>query len=227
MALQPRQYLLIYGIIPLGYFLLRCYLFLLRIRFSGEEIALGCLSEHGRLIVAVWHQRLLTAVGYVAKFRKFRPLIMISQSKDGEWASRVAQRFGFVPVRGSSSRGGASALLAITEALKLKQAAIHIVDGPRGPKGRVKPGLVSMAEISRAVILPLIVSPSKAWHLGSWDRFLIPKPFSQVTIEWGRPFVVPQDADPESLEELRQEIESNLIEAHAEADRRAGWQAPL
>jgi lysophospholipid acyltransferase (LPLAT)-like uncharacterized protein len=118
-------------------------------------------------------------------------------------------------------------LLAITEALKHSQAAIHIVDGPRGPKGIVKPGLVSMAEISGAVILPLIISPTKAWRLGSWDRFLIPKPFSEVTIEWGRPFVVPRNADQESIEELRQVIESDLIEAHAEADRRSGWQAPL
>jgi hypothetical protein len=211
----------------LGYYLLRGYLFLLRIRVVGEEIALGCLSDYGRLVIAVWHQRLLAAVAYVLKFRHFDPIIMISQSKDGELATRLARRFGFVPVRGSSSKGGTSALLAITEALKTNPAVIHIVDGPRGPKGIVKPGLVSIAGVSGAVVLPLIVSAKKAWRLGSWDRFLIPKPFSEVTIEWGRPFVVPHDSDSESHEELRCEIETSLAEGHAEADLRFGWQHPL
>lgn len=227
MALRPYHYLLIYGLIPIGYYLLRCYLFLLRIRVVGEEIALGCLSDYGRLVVAVWHQRLLSAVAYVVKFRHFNPIIMISQSKDGEMATRLAQRFGFVPVRGSSSRGGTSALLALTEALKTNPAVIHIVDGPRGPKGVVKPGLISMAGVSGAAILPLIVSAKKAWVVGSWDRFLIPKPFSEVTIEWGRPYVVPRDSDPETYEEFRREIETNLSEGHAEADMSLGWQQPL
>ena len=227
LALRPYHYLLIYGLIPLGYYLLRGYLFLLRIRVFGEEIALGCLGDYGRLIVAVWHQRLLAAVAYVLKFRNFDPVIMISQSKDGELATRLARRFGFVPVRGSSSKGGTSALFAITEALKTNPTVIHIVDGPRGPKGVVKPGLISMAGVSGAVILPLIVSAKKAWILGSWDRFMIPKPFSEVTIEWGRPFVVPRDSDPETHEEFRREIEMSLAEGHAEADLNSGWHKAL
>jgi lysophospholipid acyltransferase (LPLAT)-like uncharacterized protein len=179
------------------------------------------------LVVAVWHQRLLTAVTYVMKFRNFEPVIMISQSKDGELATRLARRFGLVPVRGSSSKGGTSALFAITEALKTNPAVVHIVDGPRGPKGVVKPGLISMAQVSGAVILPVIASAKKAWRLPSWDRFLIPKPFSEVTIEWGRPFVVPRNADSESYEELRHAIEAYLIEGHAQADLSSGWPEPL
>ena len=227
MALRPYHYLLIYGLIPLGYYLLRGYLFLLRVRVVGEEIALGCLDDYGRLIVAVWHQRLLAAVAYVSKFRNFDPIIMISQSRDGELATRLARRLGFVPVRGSSSKGGTSALFAITEALKNNPAVIHIVDGPRGPKGVVKPGLISMAGSSGAVILPLIVSAKKAWTLGSWDRFLIPKPFSEVTIEWGQPFFVPRELDTETFEELRREIEKSLAQGHAEADLASGWKNPL
>ena len=227
MALRPYHYLLIYGLIPLGYYILRCYLFLVRIRVVGEEIALGCLSDHGRLVIAVWHQRLLAAVAYVIKFRNFEPIIMISRSKDGELATRMARRFGLVPIRGSSSRGGTSALLAITEALKSRPAAIHIVDGPKGPKGIVKPGLISMARLSGAVILPVIISAKKAWIVNSWDRFLIPKPFSDVIIEWGQPFVVPRDADPAAYETIRQKIETYLMEGYAQADRSAGWPTPL
>ena len=151
---------------------------MLRIKVIGEEIALGCLTDYGGLIAAVWHQRLLLALAYVNKFRHFQPVIMISQSKDGELAARLAERLGLVPVRGSSTRGGTTALVGITEALKKYLAAIHIVDGPTGPKGIVKPGLISMAQVSGAVILPVIVSAKKAWIVRSWDRFLIPKPFS-------------------------------------------------
>lgn len=227
MALRPYQYHLIYRLIPLGYYLLRFYLFLLRIRVVGEEIALGCLTDYGRLIVAVWHQRFLPALAYVTKFRHFEPVIMISQSRDGELAARLADRLGLVPVRGSSSRGGTTALIAITEALKKYPAVIHIVDGPKGPKQVVKPGLISMAQVSGAVILPVIVSAKKAWVLGSWDRFLIPKPFSEVTIEWGQPFFVPRDLDSARFEEFRREIEKSLSEGYAEADLSLGWKQPL
>ena len=227
MAIRPYHYLLIYFLIPLGYYFLRFYLSLLRIRVIGEEIALGCLADHERLIVAVWHQRFLPALAYFKKFRYLKPIVMISQSKDGEWAARLADRLGFIPVRGSSSKGGTTALVAITEALKKNPVVIHIVDGPKGPKGIIKPGLISMAQISGGVILPIIVSAKKAWILGSWDRFLIPKPFSEVTIEWGQPFIVPRNLDPDRSEELRREIEKSLSEGYAEADLNSGWDHPI
>jgi lysophospholipid acyltransferase (LPLAT)-like uncharacterized protein len=193
----------------------------------GEEVALGCLADYGLLVVAIWHQRFLPALAYVTKFRYFKPIVMISQSSDGEVAARLARRLGLVPVRGSSSRGGTTALRAITEALKKNPVVIHIVDGPKGPKGIVKPGLISMAQMSGAVILPIIVSAKKAWVIGSWDRFLIPKPFSEVTIEWGQPFAVPRDLDPDRSEEIRKEIEQSLSEGYAEADLSSGWNQPL
>lgn len=226
-AMRASFYPLIYRLIPLCYYLLRFYLSLLRVRVAGEEIALGCLADYGRLIVAVWHQRFLPALAYVTKFRNFEPIIMISQSRDGEMIARIAERLGLVPVRGSSSRGGTTALLEILKALRKNPAVIHIVDGPTGPKGIVKPGLISMAQMSGAVILPVIVSAKKAWIMRSWDQFLVPKPFSEVTIEWGQPFVVPRDLDENRHEELRTEIEKKLSEGYAEADLSLGWKHPL
>jgi lysophospholipid acyltransferase (LPLAT)-like uncharacterized protein len=223
----PSYYVLLNWLIPLCYYLLRFYLSLLRIRVVGEEIALGCLTDYGRVIVAVWHQRFLPALAYVTKFRHFEPIVMISQSRDGELAARLAERLGLVTVRGSSSRGGTTALVAILDALKKNPVVIHIVDGPKGPKGIVKPGLISLAQISGAVILPIIVSTNKAWIMGSWDQFLVPKLFSKVTIEWGQPFVVPRDQDPARFEEIRMEIEKSLSGAYAEADLSAGWKHPL
>jgi len=213
--------------VPVCYFFLRTYLPLLRLRVIGEETAYDQIKEHGRIIVPVWHQRLFPALAYVRKFREIRPIIMISQSRDGELIADIAQRLGFVPVRGSSSRGGAEALMTIVRKLEEHPVIGHIVDGPRGPKGKVKPGLIRMAQLSGAVILPLIVSADKAWIAGSWDRFLIPKPFSRVTVRWEEPFSVPRKANPEELDAFRRQIEDRLIRAHAEADLRSGWETPL
>ena len=212
---------------PVGYFFLRTYLPLLRLKVIGKETAYDQIKKHGRIIVPVWHQRLFPALAYVRKFREIRPIIMISQSRDGELIADIAQRLGFIPVRGSSSRGGAEALMTIVRKLEENPAVGHVVDGPRGPKGKVKPGLIRMAQLSGAVILPLIVSADKAWIAGSWDRFLIPKPFSRVTVRWEEPFSVPRKADPEELDVLRRQIEDKLIRAHAEADLRSGWKTPL
>jgi lysophospholipid acyltransferase (LPLAT)-like uncharacterized protein len=227
LGLRLSLYFFIYRLIPLGYYVLRFYLSLLRVRVTGEEIALGCFTEYGRLIIAVWHQRFLPALAYVTKFKNFKPIVMVSQSRDGELVARIADRLGLVAVRGSSSKGGTSALVKILKALKENPAVIHTVDGPTGPKGIVKPGLISMAQMSGAVIVPVIISAKKAWITRSWDRFLIPKPFSEVTIAWGQPLVVPRDLDPGRHEELRTEIERRLSEGYAEADLSLGWKHPL
>ena len=84
-----------------------------------------------------------------------------------------------------------------------------------------------MAQVSGAVILPVIVSATKAWTFHSWDRFMVPKPFSEVTIEWGQPLAIPRHLDPSETEEFRREIERRLFEGYAEADLCSGWPQPL
>lgn len=227
MGIWQFRYIFLYRLIPLCYYLLRFYLSLVRVKVVGEEIALGCLSDYGKIIVAMWHQRFLPGLAYVTKFRNFKPIVMASQSRDGELTARLALRLGLVPVRGSSTRGGTEALAAILKALKTNPAVIHFVDGPTGPKGVVKPGIISMARVSGAVIVPVIVSVDRAWIIRSWDRFLVPKPFSKVTIEWGSPLAVPRDLDPAADEEFRLEIQRRLSEGYAQADLCAGWEQPL
>lgn len=221
------QYVLRYRLVPLCYYLLRLYLSFLRIRVVGEEAAHKHFLQYGRVIAAVWHQRFLPALGYVSKFRSFKPLVMISRSSDGELIASLVSRLGLVPVRGSSTRGGREALMDILRAIKKNPGVIHIVDGPTGPKGVVKPGLMAMAQVTGAAILPVIVSAEKAWIMKSWDRFLVPKPFSTVIIRWGDPFLVPRGTRPERLEDLRRQVESVMREAHAQADRASGWVQPL
>jgi len=225
--LAIAQTILKYRLVPLCYYLLRLYLSVLRVRVVGEEAARKHFAKHGRLIAAVWHQRFLPALAYVTKFRNFKPIVMISQSSDGELIASLASRLGLVPVRGSSTRGGREALMAILRAIKKNPGVIHIVDGPTGPKGVVKPGLTAMAQVTGAPIFPVIISAEKAWVMRSWDRFLVPKPFSTVTIRWGEPFVVPRGTRSDQLEEFRKQVERLLLEDHAEADLQSGWPHPL
>jgi lysophospholipid acyltransferase (LPLAT)-like uncharacterized protein len=226
-GLHLADYLVRYRLIPVCYYFLRFYLSLLRIRVIGEDSAYFHQAKHGRVIAAIWHQRFLPALAYVVKFRTFRPMVMISQSRDGELISRIAERLGLVPVRGSSTQGGREALMIIARELRKNPGVIHIVDGPTGPKGVVKPGLIAMAQVSGAAIFPIIVSADRAWVVGSWDQFLVPKPFSKVTIRWGEPFLVPRRLPKDQFEALRQDIEKRLKEAYAEADLSSGWKTPL
>jgi lysophospholipid acyltransferase (LPLAT)-like uncharacterized protein len=226
-GLRLSDYLVRYRLVPVCYYFLRFYLSLLRIRVIGEEAVYLHHAKHGRVIAAIWHQRFLPALAYVAKFRTFRPLVMISQSRDGELISRVAERLGLVPVRGSTTHGGREALMTIARELRKNPGVVHIVDGPTGPRGVVKPGLIAMAQVSGAAIFPIIVSANRAWVMGSWDQFLVPKPFSRVTIEWRKPFLIPRRLSKDQFEALRQEIENGLKEAYAEADLSSGWRSAL
>lgn len=213
--------------VPSAYYFLHVYLSLLSFRVIGEEKAFQALNTHRRVIAALWHQRILPSLGYVKRFRGFNPCIMISQSQDGDLISPIAERLGLRPIRGSSSKGGREALVTIVRILRASRAAVHIVDGPLGPKGVVKAGLIQMAQVTGAVIMPVYVSANRAWLMKSWDRFLVPKPFSSVTIRWGDPFFVPRKLDTESFEALRKEIEGRMAEGYARQDLACGWKEPL
>lgn len=227
MAIRFPNWALKYGLIPIFYRLFRIYLSFLRVDSENEKIVYDRLATKKKVIAAIWHQRLFTALAYSVKYRQFNPLVMISQSRDGDLISPIAERLGVKPVRGSSSRGGRTALLSMVEALTEHPLAGHIVDGPRGPKGIVKPGLVKIAQMSDAAIIPLFFSAKKAWIMGSWDRFLVPKPFTRVFVRWGEPVFVPKNIAEVELESIRTEVENAMKEGHAEDDLKWQWKNPL
>jgi len=148
---------------------------------------------------------------------------MISHSRDGEIASQLASRLKIRPIRGSSSEGGRQALAALIEDLKKNQLAGHVLDGPRGPRGVMKAGLISLAQRTGVPVFPVYVSFSNPWILNSWDRFLIPKPFSRILIRWDEPFVVPAVLSEQEFEEWRLKIERQMHEGQEADDRKFGW----
>ena len=169
---------------PLAYFLLRLYLSLIQVRTLHEDALLQFLQTGRKVVAAVWHQRFLGVLGYVTKFRFLSLSVMISKSRDGDWIAPVAKWLGLRPVRRSCNRGGKEALAVMVQDLAQHQAAVHIVDGPKGPKAVIKAGLIRLAQLSKAAIVPTYISVDHAWVTRSWDRFLIPKPFSRILIRF-------------------------------------------
>lgn len=215
------------GLIPIACGILRLYFLTITVRAVHEEDFRAHMNQGGRAIAALWHQRILIVLGYARHFGEFSPSVMISRSRDGEMIADVYRRLNFRPVRGSSSSGGREALAAMVDDLALHPFAVHILDGPRGPRGVIKAGLIRMAQLSGAPIVPVYISVTRAWQLKSWDGFLIPKPFSTVSVRWGKPITVPPVLDDTAFESLRLDIEKKMRENQEADDRSLGWDSPL
>ena len=212
-----------YGLVPIAHWILRLYLLMVRIRIFREEELFAHLHRGGKGIIAVWHQRIFLVISYAQRFKDFTPVAMISKSRDGDLIADVARRLNFRPVRGSSSRGGREALAEMVAQLSTHPLAVHAVDGPQGPRGLVKAGIIRMAQLSGAPIIPVYISVNRAWVLRSWDRFLLPKPFSTVWVRWDEPIPVPAMLDNDAFDAIRMQIEKRMLNNQKEDDRQRGW----
>jgi len=178
------------------------------LQIRREEATVRGLWRDGTpAIYAVWHGRILL-LPYLYGWRRAR--VLASRSRDGELLARFVTRFGLEAVRGSSSRGGAEALRLLARSLREGRDAVVAPDGPRGPREAVKPGLVTLARITGAPIVPMTLGASAEWRLGSWDEFRIPRPFARCVLRFGDPIRVPDGADRGAQEAARKEVEAAL-----------------
>lgn len=138
-------------------------------------------------VFLLWHEVLLPLLWH---HRNTGVALVVSEARDGQYLSDLAASLGYRMVRGSSTRGGARALLGAVRELRASGAVAFTPDGPRGPRREIKPGVVAAAQRGGGVIVPIHAEADRAWRLHSWDRFVIPKPLSRVTITYGRPFEV-------------------------------------
>jgi len=187
-----------------------------RIRISNPEVEQNIFKMGQVPIYATWHQRFFTGIKVGLSRRPVS--IMISQSRDGELIARIAGLLGYHPVRGSSSRGGRRALREIYKLSKRGRKIAHIVDGPRGPLGVVKPGLLLIAQVSGFPIIPSTASAEKKWVFNSWDRFMVPKPFSRIIVRFGDEIYVPRKLKGPDFENTRIAIEQSLRQLIVETD---------
>jgi lysophospholipid acyltransferase (LPLAT)-like uncharacterized protein len=158
-------------------------------------------------IFATWHSRVLLLP---ALYRGRDLHVLASRSRDGEMIARVCARFGLAVARGSSSRGGAEALRALARALAGGSSVVVVPDGPRGPAEVVKPGVVTLAALSGAAVVPVALAASSEWRLRSWDGFRIPRPFARCVVRFGEPIAVARAADTAARAKARDEIEAAL-----------------
>jgi lysophospholipid acyltransferase (LPLAT)-like uncharacterized protein len=158
-------------------------------------------------------------------FQHARAVILISQSFDGELITRILRMFGFDAVRGSSSRGARGGLLGLKHVIETGRTAIFTADGPRGPIYETKMGPIKLAQTTGAPIGVFHLQPEHAWTLNSWDRFLIPRPFTRIVVSWAQWTHVPPDLPPDQFETKRQQLNDAIERARLRALAHLGQQA--
>jgi lysophospholipid acyltransferase (LPLAT)-like uncharacterized protein len=165
-------------------------------------------------IFCFWHQCVVPCTVY---FRRSGAVILISRSFDGELITRVLRLFGFDAVRGSSSRGAREGLLGLGRVIETGGTAIFTADGPRGPIYQTKMGPIKLAQMTGAPIGAFHLEPERAWVMRSWDRFLIPKPFTRICVSWAKAVRVPAELATEDFEPKRQELNAAIERARLRA----------
>jgi hypothetical protein len=211
-----RQRIILRIVIFAGYCFIRLIGPTLRVCISREEGAQQSVGQRP-LVLNFWHASIIPAT-YL--FRNAGIRVMSSNSYDGEYMGRIIHKFGFVAVKGSSSRNAVRALLGLRRALKEGWAVAFSIDGPRGPRYQVKPGPVSLARSSGVPMSTFHIAVESAWVLNTWDKLIIPKPFSLVLLRFGKLIPVPANANDEDLERYQQELQASLdrIREFAEAN---------
>ncbi len=181
---------------------------------------LGLRARGVPILFALWHGRMFLSI---QAHRGEGIVTMASRSKDGEVIARWLERNGYAVVRGSTTRGGGEALRRMVRNVRSGRHAALTVDGPKGPPRIVQAGVVQLARLTGAWILPITFSASRPRFLASWDRYLLPLPFSRGFVAYGEPFPIPREMSDEAA---LARIASALDAATSEADAAAGITPP-
>ena len=180
---------------------------LTRFEVQGSEHLDEIISAGKLPIYTLWHNRVILSTYF---FRNRSIVVLTSQSFDGEYIARTQQRFGCGAIRGSSSRGGARALVEMIKSMRNGHQMAFTVDGPRGPQYQAKLGPVILAKKTGNPILPFLIEPKKYWSVNSWDKMQIPRPFASALTIIGEPIYVDPDADDAEIETKLAELQNSL-----------------
>lgn len=192
------------------YFFIRAYSSTFCFKVVNDRSWQQLLKDGKTVLLCGWHQQFFAAIRHFKRYADFNPGLMISQSRDGALIAGVANRTGWHTARGSSSKGGREAMAEMIDHLKRYRFGAQILDGPRGPMGEVKPGVIKMAKESGAILVPFYISSDRAWFFNSWDRFMLPRPFSRVTLCFGDEICFEPPQTREQFEEQRQYLEQTM-----------------
>lgn len=191
----------------------------LRVRALDFEKAQAEI-ESRKLILAFWHSRILM-ISYI--YRGRGASIMVSASRDGEIMAQILRRQGHHTIRGSTSRHGVQALARLIKALREDiRPAVVVPDGPIGPRFRVQPGVITLARKTGYPIVPISYSAKRLKVFASWDRFILPYPFTECSVIYGTPVEVPAEAGAEARELCRKRLEEEMNRITQNVDRYYG-----
>ena len=194
------------------------------VKVEGLEKYKEALSQSGEKAVYVaWHQRVSYHFHYLGSLHA---AVMISRSRDGEYAARTLAWLGFKNVRGSSTRGGSEALKQLVQRIRDGEIGGMVPDGPQGPARVAKMGSVIIGRDAEVPLVPVLWGADRCWVFNSWDRFLLPKPFARVAIFYAEPIWVPRSAKEENLEEYRRLLEDRLNRGTRWCDEQFGGERP-
>lgn len=186
----------------------------------GEAHAKQLLQSGKAFIPCYWHQQHIFCSYYLFQLQKqgLNLGFLISPSADGEIASRVIESWGARAIRGSATRTGAKAMRDMYNIVcKEGVSPATTSDGPQGPAQKFKPGAIMIAQLTRAPMLPMACAASSAWYLKSWDKFMIPKPFSRIVIAIGEPQSVDKSLGFENLQPQQDNMEKAINQLMTQA----------
>ena len=188
---------------------------LLFIKEKGRHHLNKILKEKANFIYVSWHGRMTIPI-YIHRREGICP--MVSLHADGEMIAQTMYKLGFRPVRGSSTRGGKQAFYEMVDMISQGVVGAMIPDGPQGPRHHFKPGTIYIAQQTNAYLLPMTFSSNKNIVFKSWDKFMLPLPFSKVIVLYGKPIKVPQHISSRKLVVLKNEFEQQMIKLEQQAD---------
>ncbi len=198
-------------LVAFGHRLLQIWARTLRFAIDDRAGVIGT-PPNERYIGALWHNRLLLLPFVIKRYLpERRGAALISPSGDGALLADLVERFDFEVVRGSSSRQGASAIRRLAEVIASGKDAVITPDGPRGPVYELGQGIIFLAQQSGAAVVPINMEYSSCWRVKSWDRFILPKPFSTVRVTFGRPHQVAATASDEAFEQERRRLQEAML----------------
>ena len=204
-----------------GPLLIRLLGVLCRYKVEGEERLFTASREGKGVILAFWHGRMLLPIYH---FRGRGICSLVSFHRDGEFITRIVTKLGYIIRRGSPRKGGREGFFSMSKDLKAGMTIAIFCDGPTGPRHHLRDGVLQLARISGAPIIPVSHSASPSWRAKSWDRFMIPKPFSRGIIRLGEPIYIPRRIGSEDeIKRFRQSIKEALIDIEKDVDTLMGY----
>ncbi len=209
--------------IPVAVFIFKIIAWTYRIKEINAYKKTPYQGKEKNYIYGFFHSQLLAHIYF---YRNTKMVSLASLHRDGEIAAIVAEKFGITIVRGSSTRGGAEALLGLRRYINEGYDAALTVDGPRGPAGIVNNGIIYLAKLTGREIVPCCFVCDKNIRLRSWDRFMIPLPFSKGVFNFGKPIKIPENLTEEDINMYKEKIQIELKRLNEEAEeiiKREKW----